>query len=158
ATFLVHLLRDGQPGSLDLKWVDDLPVVLHVRQYPAPAGCLVERPGETSDLRFAVVTPFAIRVGVVDDHSESPTGSRRRPAQHLEVAVGVPEGGDRPLADGPLNSLRLAGPVVDQLNLGQADESRRAVALLVFRLDGAADHLFRRDAVDILGPSSHELG
>ena len=124
---------------------------------PTIPGGVVERPGEPPDRRIAVVGPLAGRVGVVDDQAEPRSGPRGGPAEHLVVAVGVAERGDRPPADDPLNAHGLARVVVDEVHLRQADEGGLAVADLVLDLDRAADDLLGRDAVDLLGPGPHEL-
>ena len=52
---------------------------------------------------------------------------------------------------------RLAGLVVDEIDLGQPEQHRLAVAHLEPRLDRRADDLLGRNAVDLLGPRAHEL-
>ena len=47
----------------------------------------------------------------------------RRPLEHLEVAVGVAEGDDRPPADDLMDAHRLAGLVVDEIDLRQLEEA-----------------------------------
>jgi len=66
-------LRDGgganaAAGSLGRK--DFLPVGLHVDHRPLAVPGLVERLVEPPDLRSAVVCPFTLRVGVVDEPDE----------------------------------------------------------------------------------------
>ena len=51
----------------------------------------------------------------------------------------------------------LAGLVVDEVDLRQAEQDGLSVAHLELGLDRGADHLLRRDAVDLLGPGAHEL-
>src|SRR5262249_31115686 len=119
----------GVPSLLE--GVDDLPVVLHVRDDPSESRCVVEGPGEAPDRRLAVVGPFAGRVGVVDDQAEPGAGPCGGPAEHLVIAVGVAERGDRAPADPPLDAHGLPRAVVDELDLGQADEHRLVVPDLV---------------------------
>jgi hypothetical protein len=78
--------------------------------------------------------------------------------QHLVVAVGVAEGQDGPAADEAVDADRLAGPVVDELDLGLLEELRLAVRpnLELHRARGA-DHLLGRDAVGLLREDAHEL-
>ena len=85
-------------------------------------------------LDVTVVGPLALGVGVVDDHAETRAGSRRRPLEHLEVAVGVAERRDRPAADQLLDSDRFAGLVVHVVDLGKAHEHGHAVSKLVLHL------------------------
>src|SRR5262249_62038068 len=95
--------------------------------------------------------------GVVAEQPQPRPGAGRRPLEQLEVAVGVAEGRDRATADGPVDAHGLAGVVVDELDLGEADQYWLAVPELVFHPDGATHDLLRRDAVDSLGPRPHEL-
>jgi hypothetical protein len=57
-------------------------------------------------------------------------GARARsdPLEHLDIAVGVGERRDPPATDEILNADRLPRPVVDEIDLRQADERRCAVA------------------------------
>jgi hypothetical protein len=66
---------------------------------------------------LAIVGPFALGVGVVHDAHETRAGTRRRVLQHLVVAIRVAEREDRPLADEAVDADRLAGAVVDVLDL-----------------------------------------
>ena len=56
-----------------------------------------------------------------------------------------------------IDSHRLARPVVDEVDLGQADQNRVAIAQLELRLDAAADDLFGRNSVHSFHPRTHEL-
>jgi hypothetical protein len=69
--------------------------------------------------------------------------------QHLQIAVGIAERGDRSPADVLVDADRLAGLVVDEVDLRQAHQHRLAVAHFIFRLDAAADDLLRRDAINL---------
>ena len=71
---------------------------------------LVERLVELADVRLAVVGPLALGVGVVDEEAEARAAAGGGPLQHLQVAVGVAEGGDRAAADVRLDADRLARP------------------------------------------------
>jgi len=64
--------------------------------------------------------------------------------------------GRRP--DEPVDADRLAGTVVDELDLGLLDQDRLAVRPhLEFHHARRADHLLGRDAVDALGEHAHDL-
>jgi hypothetical protein len=91
------------------------------------------------------------------DQGETRSGSRVRPLEHLQVAVGVPERGDRPPSDEGLDADGLALLVVDEADLGQLAELRLAVLHLERELAVGADDLLGRDPVDLLGPRPHEL-
>ena len=112
----------------------------------------------SSDRRgVAIVGVFAFGVGVMDDQAEARAAAHRGPLQHFEIAVGVAERGDRAAADVLVDADRLAGLVVDEVDLGQPEQKRLAVAHLESCLDRRADDLLRRNAVDALGPRAHEL-
>jgi hypothetical protein len=49
---------------------------------------------------------------------EPGTATRRRPFQHLLVAVGIAEGEYGPPPDETVDADRLARPVIDELDLG----------------------------------------
>ena len=77
---------------------------------------------------LAVVGIFAHRIGMVNDQAEPyPTGAERCPLQHFEIAVGVTEGGDRTAADVLVDTDRLSGFVVDEIDFGQAEKRWCAV-------------------------------
>ena len=119
---------------------------------------LVERLVEPADVAVAVVGPFALGIGVVHDQTEARPVARGGPLQHLQIAVGVAERHDRAAADEPVDADRLAGAVVDELDLGFLEEDRLAVRLhLELHHARGADHLLGRDAVDPLGEHAHEL-
>jgi hypothetical protein len=82
-----------------LGWKHLFPVVFHVHNGPASGGCFVETLVETADVRLAVVGPLAIGVGVVHVETEAGATAGGGPLQHLEVAIGIAEGRDRPAAD-----------------------------------------------------------
>ena len=48
-------------------------------------------------------------------------------SQHLQVAVGVTERGDWPAANEPVDADRLAGVVVDEVDLGELQERGLAI-------------------------------
>ena len=97
-----------------------LPVALHVHDDPAAPGRPSESARELTDVGRAVVGPFPLGVGVMDDEAEREPGRRCRPLEHLEVAVGVAECRDRTPADDLMNADRLPGLVVDEIDLGRA--------------------------------------
>ena len=72
-----------------------------------------------------VVSIFALGVGVMDDQAEARAPAHRRPLQHLEIAVGVAERRNRAAADVLVDADRLAGLVVDEVDLRQAEQHRR---------------------------------
>ena len=51
----------------------------------------------------------------------------------------------------------FAGLVVDEIQLGQLDDDRLAVAHIIGGLEAGANDLLGRDAVDTLGPGTHEV-
>src|SRR4051794_32982414 len=74
-----------------LERVYHLPVVLHADDRPAAFHGLVPGLVEAADRRLAVVGPFALRVVVMDEPHVAGAISRRRPLQHLLVAVRIAE-------------------------------------------------------------------
>ena len=84
----------------------------------------VQRLVEAAEVRVAVVGVFAFGVGVVDDQPEAHAAGHRGPLQHFEVAVGIAEGRDRAAADMFIDADRLAGLVVDEVDLRQAEQHR----------------------------------
>ena len=112
------------------------------------AGASSSALSEPADRGLAVVGLLALGVGVVDDQPEARASPAVVHSQHLQVAVGVAERGDRAPADELLDADRLARLVVDEVELRQAHEHRLAVAQLELELARAADDLLGRDAVD----------
>ena len=111
-----------------------------------------------ADGRLAVVGPLALGVGVVHDTGINAGRCRQSVhCEHLQVAIGVSEGGDGAAADVLMDADRLAFLVVNEVQLRQAHEHRLAVAHFELRLDAAADDLLGRDAIDLLRPRAHEL-
>ena len=82
----------------------------------------------------------------------------RRPFEHRLVAVGVAEAGHWPAADEAMDADRLPLPIVDQLDAPLLDEHRLVVAQLVAHLPIRADHLVRRNPVNLFSPHAHEVG
>lgn len=66
--------------------------------------CLVQFP----DMRCAIVRPFTLSVGMMNQAHESRPGSRSRPLQHLVIAVGIAEGKNGTTADELLDPDRFA--------------------------------------------------
>jgi hypothetical protein len=62
---------------------------------------------------FAIVGPFAVRIGVMHKAHEAQANTRRRPFEHLLVAVGIAKGENRTPADefvdGPFKGLGVRG-------------------------------------------------
>jgi hypothetical protein len=70
-----------------LKWVDDLPICLHIHHNPPMLGGFVKRLVQSADRRPSVICPFSVRIGVTDEHPKAGPRSRCRPLEHLQVAV-----------------------------------------------------------------------
>ena len=142
---------------------DLLPVVLHADDGPAVLlRLVVERLRKGTELGVRQSLGRAVGVfarGIVVKHQqhEARAGAALRVFQHLLVATGVSEGGDRPPADVLVDADGLVGLVVIEVQFRQAQENGLAVAHLEPCLDAAADDLFGRDAVGLLRPWPHEL-
>src|SRR5580692_3478685 len=76
-----------------------LPILLHIDDGPALClrfiPCLVE----LADFGLPVVGVFALRIGVVHEPGKARPASRHGPLQHLQIAIGIAEGKDRPPPD-----------------------------------------------------------
>src|SRR4051794_27800880 len=105
-----------------------LPVAFHVRDGPAIEHSGIERLVEFADMGVAVISVFALGVGVVHQKAEAHSAAARRPLQHFEVAVGIAERGDWTLADMGVNPDGLSGSVIDEIDFGQAEQFGLAVA------------------------------
>jgi hypothetical protein len=95
-------------GGRASSWIDRLPVVFHARNGPASGFCFVEALVELADVGLAVIGSFALGSGVMDGEAESWAAACGGSLQHLEVAIGVAEGGNRASADMTLDAHRLA--------------------------------------------------
>ena len=89
--------------------------------------------------------------------AEARTAAGGSPLEHLQVAVGIAERGDRPAANVGFNGDWLGLLVIKEAQGGQLDEHRLAVAHFKAELACAADDLLRWDAVDPLGKAAHEV-
>ena len=78
---------------------DRAPVRLHIDDSPASGNCFIECLVKTAHIGFAVVSPFAVRIGVMNKAHEAQANIRRRPFEHLLVAVGIAKGENRTPAD-----------------------------------------------------------
>ena len=128
------------------------------RSSPAPAASS-RRLVEPADVRLAVVGPFALGVGVVDDQSQKrapvPGGrplrasaGRRRSCRTRRSAGGRCAAGCRPACPS-LSSMKSISGSLTQHGL--------AVAHLELHLAAAADDLLGRNAIHLLGQGAHEL-
>ena len=144
----------------ELEREDDLPGVLHADELPLVARCGIEPGGEAADVRVAIVGVLAHRVGVPDERPEALVRARLRAVggrlQHREVAIGIAERRNGDAADGVIDADRLARPVVEQHDPGLGLGERHVVGERVGGLEGRADHLLGRDAVDVFREAADE--
>ena len=70
--------------------------LFHVNNSPAFRLRFIEALVQFANTGFAIVGPFTLVVGVVDIKREPCAITGRGPQQHLQIAVGVIEGGDGP--------------------------------------------------------------
>jgi hypothetical protein len=80
--------------------------------------------------RALIVSIFAFRIGVMDDQAKADATGHGRPLQHFEIALGIAERDDRTATDVFIDEDRLAGPVVDEIQLRQAEKLLLAIAHL----------------------------
>src|SRR5690242_9352230 len=110
---------------------------------------------------MAIVSVFALGVGVVDNQADASLrtafGAFCGPLKHLQVAVRIAKGEYRVPPDEPVDANRLAGTIVNELDLSLFEKQGLAVIPFVFDDAAAANDLLRRDAVSALDPGSHEL-
>src|SRR5262245_8825991 len=81
--FLISRTCSRAAMSLLLKGIDGFPVGLHVDHGPAARWRLIECLVEPADGGLAVVGPFPLSIGVVDDQAEARRVVDRCPLQHL---------------------------------------------------------------------------
>jgi hypothetical protein len=132
-------------------------IVLHVHDNPALRPGFVESFVETANVRITVVGPFALGIGVMDVETEARARASSGPLEHLQVAVRIAEGGDGAAANMHVDANGLARLVVNEVQLRQAHQHRRAVAQREFRFDAAARDLLGRDTIHLLRPRPHKL-
>src|SRR5271170_2741060 len=65
----------------------DRPVLLNIHHCPLIQRCNVQRLVELSEVRLAIIGVFTFDVRVMNKAHETSTSSRRRPLQHLQIAV-----------------------------------------------------------------------
>ena len=104
--------------------VDDFPVGLHVHHRPALGLRFIERLVEAADGGLTVVGPFPPGIGVVHQQGKMSAFPGIGPLEHLQVAVGVAERGDRTAPDVLVDGNRLALLVVDEVDRRQAHQRR----------------------------------
>src|SRR5262245_58976107 len=112
-TSTANLLFMARPPSL-FKRENPLPVRFHADDNPLLCPRLVERLVEPADRRLAVVGELALGVVVAHDQHQPSALPGLRELQHLQVAVGIAERGDRAPPDGAVDAHRLSRPVVDE--------------------------------------------
>ena len=103
--------------------------------------------GAAAEDRVAVVGVLPVAVGVVDHQLQGPGRAGCRPLEHGQVAVGVPGGHDRALADVPVDGAGFLRAVVEDQDGGALDEFGPVVADAEIGVADAADHPVRGQAV-----------
>src|SRR4051794_7522210 len=64
----------------------------------------------------------------MNDEAQARAATHRRPLQHFEVAVGIAERSDRAPPDVLIDADRLAGFVIDEMDLRKTKQTGPAVA------------------------------
>src|SRR5215510_2034912 len=93
----------------------------------------------------------------MDEAQETCTAARCSPLQHLQVSVRVAESENRPPPDKFVDGHGLADFVVDEIDLRQPYQHRLAISHLKLGLNGAANDLLGRNAIDLFCPRTHKL-
>src|SRR6266498_1720754 len=142
---------------LIVRWKNGFPIVLHADYDPAFGQCFVPCFVESSDIRLAVVSPFAFSVVVVDDEDEACARSSHCPLEHLLIAIGIPKCRNRSAANESFNTDRLALFVINELHFGEPQKHRVPITNFVLHFAAATDDLLRRNPVRLFGKATHEL-
>jgi len=71
---------------------------------------------------------------------------------HLEIAIGISEGGNRTLADTLIDADRFAGAVINETDLREAEQYWDALPHLKAGLDARPNNLIRWNAINLLRP------
>src|SRR4051812_44621188 len=141
---------------LTAHWEYAVPINFHVHHRPAFGPGFIKALVEPANGGLPVVGPLTLSISMMDVKAIARTGRLARPLQHLQVAVGVAERGNRPATDMLLDADGLAGLVVDEIGLRQLNENRLSPPDLELQFAAAADHLFRGDAIHLFAEDAHE--
>jgi len=96
---------------------DYFPILLHIDHCPSIYRSSVQRYIETAEVRLFVVSIFALGIGVMNDRTEAYAAADGCPLQHLEIAVGISERGNRVTANAFVDSNRFARLVIDKIDV-----------------------------------------
>src|SRR5512132_1889835 len=96
--------------------------------------------GNASSARATGGAVLALRIVVQHQHYQPRAVAGLRPLQHLAIAAGVAERRLRPLADGQIDALGLAGVIVDEKDLRLAHQHGLAVLDFVLGGDARSHH------------------
>ena len=160
----VRFQQNVDGGDRGLRDREDLfPIGLHADHDPIfLLRLLIQcgREGAQFDVRQSTSRTIGVFARcIVMQHQQFKVGATAAPRvfQHFLVAAGVTKGGDGTAADVPVDGDGFAILVVIKVQFRQTHEHGLAVAHFEFRLDAAANDLFRRDAVHLSRPRAHEL-
>ena len=92
-----------------LELEDAFPIPLHVDDRPSIRGCCIQGRIQPTKGRVAVIGVFAFPIGVMDDQPETAAACQSGPLEHLKIAIGIAECGDRAPPDVLVDADRLAG-------------------------------------------------
>ena len=143
-------------AALLLEGKNFIPVVFHADDGPAFGFGFVECLVKLAHRGGAVVGILTCGIGVVHEEHEAGSGAGGCPLEHLLVAVGVAEGGDRTFANVIVDADGFAGAVVDEADLRQAHDDGATVLCLKLRFHGGAYDLIGWDTVGLSCPWTHE--
>lgn len=97
------------------KWENYPPIIPHVNDGPSAPRPFVEAMIELADMGVTIVGPLAVVIGMVHDKAKTQTRAGSCPLQHFEIAVGIAACHDRSAANMLVDTDRLAGLIVDEV-------------------------------------------
>ncbi len=92
----------------------------------------------------------------MDQAQQTPAVTFRSPLQHLQIPIGIAKCQDWPTPDDLLDADRFAGTIIVVQQPGLAQDRQLAALVLKLRSEGSADHLFWRNAIDLIGKGTDE--
>ena len=128
------------------------PLVLHAHDRPVlPLGEVERR------LRAVDIGEFARVVVVQQQQAQRRAMWTAGEPQHLDIAVRVAEGQNRPPPDAAPDPHGLDRPIVEDIRLRQIEDGAAVLIAQIAQRIRTADHALGRHAVDVGGHRAHEV-